>query len=230
MSRQDPLVHSPGHTETQHSTKRNPSYCTECLERFFHWKAFERKFARFHRDIYELMDCGDRCELCKYICSLFGRPHLQDYLARAVDYNEKPVEPLPPNAANIMVRHHDGYRSLLLISRDPKTAPTVDIWDVTRKPILDQNGHFDHAVLQINPMHHVTTRDDRKAIVIYTEAGTLLSSLVTKQLSISDSLQGERFTGPSGAKLIQSTSDFEAKRYVNGLQNARHIIQAAARS
>ncbi|EOA91479.1 uncharacterized protein SETTUDRAFT_86814 [Exserohilum turcica Et28A] len=70
-----------------------------------------------------------------------------------------------------MVRHHDGYRSLLLISRDPKTAPTVDIWDVTRKPILDQNGHFDHAVLQINPMHHVTTRDDRKAIVIYTEAG-----------------------------------------------------------
>lgn len=188
MSRQDPLVHSPGHTKTQHSTERTPSYCTECLKNFLHWNAFEQQFVRFHRDIYELINCGDRCELCRYICSLWGTSDLEDYLARAVEYNEKPVETLGPDAANTIVYHNNGYRSLLSISRDPKIAPTVQFHYNTSNSLSDKSGHVDHAIIYISPRHHVTKLDDRKAILVYTEAGILLSFLVTKQLSLSDTL------------------------------------------
>jgi hypothetical protein len=177
MSPQDSLVSGPSCNEIQHP-ERNTSYCSECLEKFFDWGVFEQSYTNFHRDIYKLIDCGDRCELCRYICSLFGRPHLEDTIARANEYNMQPVETLGPDAAKTIVYHNGGFRSLLPISRDPKPAPTISIYYDNKDSIFDANGYLDHAVIDIGLTHHVAKWEDRRLIDLYTKAGILHVSLV----------------------------------------------------
>lgn len=179
MSRKNSLVYNPGHTGNQTPTERSTSFCAECREKLLSWGAFERNAISFHRDIDELIGCGKQCELCNYICNLFGTHQLEDYLARAIEYNNKPAEPLGPDAANTIVYHNDGHRSLYLLSRDPKTTPTVDMRYDVRNSFLDSHGHLDHVTVQVIPCHHVTKRDDRRAFLLYTEAGTLpMSSFI----------------------------------------------------
>lgn len=171
MSQDNSLVSNPGRNESQRSPEETTFYCSECLEKILNWSLFKGKFMTLHQDIHELVDCGNRCGLCGYICNLFGKSHLEDYIARAVEYNKKPVEIVGPDAANIFVNHNGYTRTLLSVSQDPKIPPTVGIHCYAPFSRSHTNGRLDYGVLSINLRHHVTTYDDSRTSVLYSEAG-----------------------------------------------------------
>lgn len=172
MSRQNSLVVRSGRNDTQRLAERSDSYCSECLKKVFKKIPSDDKDSKFHRDIHELIDCSNRCELCKYICNLFGKPYLEDFIARANEFNMKPVETPTPDTANNIVRLESGsYTTLYLFSREPRTAPTLNISHDTRRSISDVNGHFDHAVVYIHLVHLIRKVKDARSFFLYMEAG-----------------------------------------------------------
>lgn len=173
MSRQNSLVVRSGRNDTQGLAERSDSYCSECLKKVFKRIPSDDKDSKFHRDIHELIDCSNRCELCKYICNLFGKPYLEDFIARANEFNMKPVETPTPDTANNIIRLENGsYTTLYLFSREPRTAPTVGIYYDTDDSLSDANGHFDHAIVSISLGHYVRSIDDAKSFFLYMKAGT----------------------------------------------------------
>ena len=173
MSRQNSFVFSPSHNETQRLAERSSFYCSECLKKIFKKIPSEDKDTSFHRDIHELVNCSNRCELCKYICNLFGNPHLEDFIARANEFNMKPVEIPGPDAAKTFVRRDGGgYITLYSLSREPRTAPKVGIYYKIDDSLSDVNGHLDRAIVTISLNHFVRRREDAKSFFLYMEAGT----------------------------------------------------------
>ncbi|KAJ6192882.1 heterokaryon incompatibility protein-domain-containing protein [Bipolaris maydis] len=84
----------------------------------------------------------------------------------------KPVETPSPETANNFVYLEGGrYTTVYLLSREPRTAPTVGIEYDTHDSLSDANGHFDRAFVSIYLRHFVTRREDRKHFYLYMEAG-----------------------------------------------------------
>ena len=162
-----------------HTSGGSMSYCSECLKKFLPWRipdtaVFSSWFDDFHRDLYELMECSNRCTLCQYICEAFGNVHLEEFLARVTEHNSKPEEVVEPGAAEEMVYYKDGYRSLLSLSRAPKGAPTVSVRYYAQDSCVDSQGYVDHVVVVVILQHHVSeVWHDRKSFIVYTEAGML---------------------------------------------------------
>ena len=151
-----------------HTSGDPMSYCSECLEKFLPWTSFDRAdfpswSDDFHRDLYDLIECSNRCTLCEYICNLFGRSHLEGFIARAEEHNAKPEEPISDKV---------GHRSSFSLSS--KSAPTLSIRYYTQNSRFDSNGNIDHVVAVILLQHHVAELwNDRRAFMMYTEAGML---------------------------------------------------------
>lgn len=167
MLRNDSVVH----------TSDNPSpYCSECLEKVLPWITFDRKdlpswFDNFHRDLYGLMECS-QCTLCQYICNLFGKPHLDNFLARVAEHNSNMEHPIDPDATKREIQDNVGCRSSS--APPPKEAPTVSIRYYTQNSRVDSDGYIDHVVVVVLLQHHVSeVWHDRKAFMIYTEVGML---------------------------------------------------------
>ncbi|EUC47822.1 hypothetical protein COCMIDRAFT_89228 [Bipolaris oryzae ATCC 44560] len=84
----------------------------------------------------------------------------------------KPVETPSPDTANTIVSlDGGGYTTLYLLSREPRTTPTVGINYDTSKSISNMNGHFDRAIVLIYLRHFVGRREGGKSFLLYMEAG-----------------------------------------------------------
>jgi hypothetical protein len=118
------------------------------------------------------MECGKRCLLCSYICSLYKGPHLERFLSRVAEHNDKPEEVLESDAANKMVYRWGGFTSLRSLSRAPKGPPTVSIEQDVDNSCLDERGRRNHLTVRVYLRHHVSEFEDRREFVVCTAAGT----------------------------------------------------------
>ncbi|RMZ67328.1 nima-interacting [Pyrenophora seminiperda CCB06] len=168
------------------------SYCSECLEKLLPWRTPDRaassyRFGNFHRDLYELMECSSWCTLCQYICNLFGKVHLEEFLARVAEHDSKTDECVDPHVAQNMPCAKGGYGRLSLPPGPPKIMPTVAICQDTFGSLLDSDGHVDHAFAEVNLKHHVSKRwDDSRAIMVYTEVGRAFCRAIWSKAGVID--------------------------------------------
>jgi hypothetical protein len=180
MSRKDSLINASGGGEIQDAHQNATAYCSECTEKLLPWEPNNPARAwDFHRDLFELVECGNRCPLCGYISSLLKGPRLDDFLSRVTQYNEKSEEPLRPNAANEFVDRNGRLTSLLLLSRSPKGPPKVAVAHYLENSRLDTNGHRNSVNLQIYLKHHVAEIEDGRAFVVCTAGMRNVSCFIT---------------------------------------------------
>jgi hypothetical protein len=187
MSRKESFIHASGAGEFQETQNNANFYCTECTKTLLSWKPnaqqFEPSASMFHRDLFELMECGKRCSLCSYICSLYKGPHLERFLSRVAEHNDKPEEELASDAANKMVYREGGFTSPLSLSRAPKGPPTVIIAQNVDNSYLDERGRRNHLTLRVDLGHHVSEIEDRREFVVCTAAGTHIVLSSASQLT-----------------------------------------------
>ncbi|KAE8834233.1 hypothetical protein HRS9122_08313 [Pyrenophora teres f. teres] len=133
---------------------------------------FPSWFDDFHRDLYDLIECSNRCTLCAYICNLFGQSRLKGFLARVAEHNSFPGESADLDDAKEMGHDKLGLRTSPSPSETPTDLPTVSIRNYTYDSRVDSNGHLDYVVVNVLLQHHVSdVRDDSKSFMLHTEAG-----------------------------------------------------------
>jgi hypothetical protein len=189
MFREDSIVHTSGCEEIQTPVTEDPPYCSECCKKLL-WKVNVHHEEIFHRDLYDLVECSNRCILCKYICNLFGQSHIEKHLVRVTENPSKPEEHIGTNATNAtnrIVYHSGGYTDLLALLRAPTISPKVSIecdWRAIKEaPVvlvgcdttdscLDSNGHLDHILIRISVQSLLTgVRHDSRSFTVHTEFG-----------------------------------------------------------
>jgi len=157
------------------------AYCSECMKKLLPWMtsdqpSFPSWFDDFHRDLYELIECSNRCTLCEYICNLFGRFQLEGFLARVAEYSSTFWESIDLDVAKHMDHNKVGFRTSLPASQTAKDPPTVSIRNDTYHTRVDADGHLDHFVVVVLLQHHISdVRDDSRSFMIHTETGTLMA-------------------------------------------------------